>query len=176
MNQLLTLKDSDIFPDYKSFLKDENYIFRSASRVVVRDGAGRIALLHVRKQQFYKLPGGGVEEGESVIAAVIRECVEELGSKVEIESELGSILEYRDRFGLKQESFCYVGKLVGRPGVPQFDEGELALDFNPLWASMEEGLRLLQESTPEDYAGKFIVRRDLEFLRTYNNYRSQAIH
>ena len=61
MKTILTIRDKDFgldFPDLPVYKE------RRSSRAVVLDGDGKIALLHVTKKNFYKLPGGGVEEGE----------------------------------------------------------------------------------------------------------------
>jgi len=52
---------------------------RAAARAVVRDVGGAIGLLHVTNAGYYKLPGGGVESGEDLREALVRECKEELG-------------------------------------------------------------------------------------------------
>ena len=61
---------------------------RPAARVVVLDPAGRALLLGARltgptatprEVLFWYTPGGGVEDGESLRAAAVRELVEEIG-------------------------------------------------------------------------------------------------
>jgi 8-oxo-dGTP pyrophosphatase MutT (NUDIX family) len=61
---------------------------RPAARVVVLDAAGRVLLLGARltgptatpgKVLFWYTPGGGVEDGESLRRAAVRELVEEVG-------------------------------------------------------------------------------------------------
>lgn len=62
---------------------------RTAVRAVVYDKDNNIAVLNVSKQYYYKLPGGGVEEGEDIPMALKRECREELGCDIKIHSEVG---------------------------------------------------------------------------------------
>ena len=49
----------------------------SARAIVIREG--RVAMVHSRKFDHYKFPGGGIEPGESREAALIREAREEAG-------------------------------------------------------------------------------------------------
>ncbi|MGY1812160.1 NUDIX hydrolase [Blastococcus sp. SYSU D00820] len=65
---------------------------RPTARVVVLDPAGRVLLLGARLTDpavppggvlFWYTPGGGVEDGESVRAAAVRELEEEIGLVVE---------------------------------------------------------------------------------------------
>jgi len=63
-------------------------VVRPTARVVVLDPAGRILLLGARLTDpavppgdvlFWYTPGGGVEDGESLRAAAVRELTEEIG-------------------------------------------------------------------------------------------------
>ena len=52
---------------------------RTAVRAIVFDKDNKIGLLNVTKHGYYKLPGGGIKEGEDKITALKRECLEEIG-------------------------------------------------------------------------------------------------
>ena len=52
----------------------------SARSIIIKNN--RIAMVHSRKYDYYKFPGGGIESGESPIQAVIRETQEEAGLTV----------------------------------------------------------------------------------------------
>ena len=49
----------------------------SARSIVIRDG--KIAMIHSLKYDYYKFPGGGIENGENPVEAMIRETREEAG-------------------------------------------------------------------------------------------------
>ena len=49
----------------------------SARSIVIRNR--KIAMIHSQKYHYYKFPGGGMEEGENPIEAMIRETREEAG-------------------------------------------------------------------------------------------------
>ena len=58
---------------------------RDSARSVIIEG-GKIAMIHSLKYDYYKFPGGGIEEGEEPIEAMIRETREEAGLIVKPET------------------------------------------------------------------------------------------
>lgn len=60
------------------------FVRHSARSIVIR--AGKIAMMHSLKYDYYKFPGGGIENGENPIEAMIRETKEEAGLTVIPES------------------------------------------------------------------------------------------
>jgi 8-oxo-dGTP pyrophosphatase MutT (NUDIX family) len=149
--------------------KDEQRIYRTrkAARAVVFDDDGNVALLYVSKHGYYKLPGGGVEEGEDFEGALKRECEEEIGCSVEIIKPIGKIIEYRhfpDGANEDQESYYYVARVVGPKGMPHFEQGEIDKGYQQKWATETEAITLLRERKTDDYIGKFIVERDSTFI------------
>ncbi len=143
----------------------EKFEKRAAARAVVFDDDKNVALLYVAKHNRHKLPGGGVDEGETINEALIRECQEEIGCQVEQFAEVGEIIEYRDKWSLRNDSFCFLAKVVGAKGKPDFTPDELANGFKIKWVSFEEAIRLLDADNPEDYEGQFIKIRDSLFLK-----------
>ncbi len=67
-----------------------------ASAVIVKDH--RILLMHRTKpdRDYFVLPGGTVEDGETIEEAVVREAREETGLGVEITEKLGEIYDGRN--------------------------------------------------------------------------------
>lgn len=56
---------------------DYSFVRHSARSIILRDG--KIAMIHSLQYDYYKFPGGGIENGEDPIAAMIRETKEEAG-------------------------------------------------------------------------------------------------
>jgi mutator protein MutT len=118
----------------------------------VRAGAiciheGQILLMHrinleraVGDQEYYVIPGGGVEEGESVEQAVVREADEETTIKLEV----GELFLKRDLPNENREEFYYICKYVSgepslRENTNEFEEMKLGVHFyKPMWVTITE--------------------------------------
>ena len=157
-------------PENASEQEIVNFRTREAVRAVVYDKDGKIAVLNVSKQNYYKLPGGGVEEGENVYNALKRECREELGYNIEIYGEVGHIIEYRKMFQIKQVSPCYLARVVGEKGKPSFTEEEIEDGFEIQWLPLEKAITLFIAEQSLNEEGKlYIVPRDKTFLEFIKN-------
>jgi len=143
---------------------------RQAARAVVFDRDGRIALLNVSKKNYHKLPGGGIEAGESVLDALKRECREEIGCEIEVAGEIGEIVEYLKMFNINQTSFCYMAKLVGEKGKPAFMPGEIEDGFMVQWVEFDDAKHIFSSEEPVDKWGRmYIIPRDKAFLNAVGN-------
>ena len=109
------------------------HIRPSVRAVVIRDG--RILMVHSRKFDYYKFPGGGLEPGESHEEALCREVQEEAGFTV----VPGSIREYglvhrkeRDDDGTTfvQDNFYYLCAIAAAVGQ-NLDDYEADEGFTP---------------------------------------------
>ena len=157
MELLKEIKDKD-------YPSDTTLKIREASRAILFDEDDLIPLLFVSKYNYHKLPGGGIDEGEDKAQALVRECLEEVGSKIEVKGEIGKIIEFRSKWDFKQISYCYYGKIIEK-GEPDFTEKELSQGFKIVWLSLTDAISKIKTDKPENYAGSFIQQRDLEFLK-----------
>lgn len=155
-------------PENVSDKEVSTYKIRKSSRAVVVDENGLIALLHVSKAGYYKLPGGGFEGSENPLMALARECKEEIGCEVEVLNELGLVTEYRKKFNLKQISYCYTAKVIGEKKPPEFDASEIEHGFEVVWLKYSEAVVTLdKEQFPILYeGGTYIIPRDRAILAT----------
>jgi 8-oxo-dGTP diphosphatase len=136
------------------------YNVRKACRAVLFNAEGKVALLHVKKLGMYKLPGGGVEEGESYAEGLAREMMEETGCEVVVKQEVGMTIEYRNQWNLLQFSFCFTADVTKDTGVLNFMPDEIEDGFELVWESLDNAIALVSGANPTDYDGKFMQYRD----------------
>ncbi|PIP87018.1 ADP-ribose pyrophosphatase [Candidatus Campbellbacteria bacterium CG22_combo_CG10-13_8_21_14_all_36_13] len=152
-------------PENVSEEEIKTYGTREAARAVVLDKENNIALLHATKTDYYKLPGGGLDDDTDKVVALKRECREEIGCDVEVVGEIGLMNEWRRFFNLHQISYCYFAKVVGEKGIPDFTESEVAEGFEVVWLPYNEALDILKRSKAEQIAAKeYMVPRDIAIL------------
>lgn len=121
-----------VFPEFGRRLERVSYKLRPGGYGVIADDAGRIALVVTPAGTF--LPGGGQEPGETAIAAVRREVLEECGITVGIGRPIGVADEFafaveEDQHFCKRCSFYSAVRLTSGPGG-EFDHRLIWLSAN----------------------------------------------
>lgn len=166
MKELLVLNPENVTAEEISTFR-----VRRASRAVVIDMRGKIALINVSEHNYYKLPGGGLKGDEDAVTALKRECKEEIGCDVEVVAELGTIVEYRKISELNQTSYCYLAKMVGEGGATDLTESEIKRGFKTAWLSYDNAMQALEESTATSIQGAlYIVPRDIAILKEVKSF------
>ena len=64
--------------DKKDYGKCTHSFVRNSARSIIIKGE-KVAMIHSIKYDYYKFPGGGIEDGENPVDAMIRETREEAG-------------------------------------------------------------------------------------------------
>lgn len=148
---------------------------RYGSRGIVIEQNGDIAIFNKRSKNEYKLPGGGIEEGENPMEAFMREIMEETGCEIEIIDYLGLAVEEKGQTNFKQISYVFVAKVLNNTNGLHLTEKEKDEDAIVMWVSLREALELvngcinnLVGSKYDDlYRSLFMVKRDSEILNYY---------
>jgi len=129
---------------------------RQAGRAILRDPAGRVLLIHfvLPNMTFWATPGGGMEPGETPLAAALREVREELGIEVALEGPVhkavgifefeGVLIENTDNF--------FVGSWEGTPRLLGATETESAALTEARWWSRDEIEHTEEDIFPRDLA------------------------
>lgn len=156
--------------NFHNVLEDEaaRYAIRDTVRGLIYDSDGRIALLHVSKHGFYKLPGGGIENGENIIEAFRRECMEEAGVNINEPKELGIIREIKKEVGVVQNSYCFVSTVIGNKQGAQFTDSEKDNVFELLWVSPQKAMDLVKSAGYSNSLGRYVAEREILILEFIN--------
>ncbi|KAK3313165.1 NUDIX hydrolase domain-like protein [Apodospora peruviana] len=148
------------------------YTARSAVRVVAFNAAGKIAIVYAKRDNYYKLPGGGIDSpDEAHETAVVREMREETGGRIKLRSGVGCVATTEEYRGdLHQISYCYVADLLVEDSddfleSPNLTEDEVADGLVHLWVSVAEAKRRMEEVEPTSELGRFIKERDGYLIR-----------
>lgn len=98
---------------------------KPASIAIILDDSGTEVLLVKRKDvPLWVLPGGGVEEGESPIEAVVRESLEETGYAIEVVRQSA---EYSPINRLAALTSVFICRITG--GVPRLSSETSSIGF-----------------------------------------------
>jgi 8-oxo-dGTP pyrophosphatase MutT (NUDIX family) len=111
---------------------------RVSATAFIRDDAGRVLLQQRSDNGFWNLPGGGLELGESVAQACVREVREETGLEVEVLRLIGvysapeiTTMSYPDGRVIQYVTSLFECRVIG--GKLEVDAESLALNwFDPL--------------------------------------------
>ena len=112
-------------------------------RVALLDENNQVAVLHLSKFNFYTLPGGGIDQGETTEQALAREMQEETGCNCEMICHLGTIEENSQTYDWWGVSECFMAKVRGKKGQPSLTEIELEEGTQVQWHSLQDALGLI---------------------------------
>ncbi len=120
--------------DLKNYKDNWTRSRRDSTRGIIRFGQDKLALVYATKLGYYKFPGGGINENEDKIAALIREVQEEVGLVVIPSSvkEFGVAHRYQKSGKTPdtvfvQDNFYYECQVEGINGVPATDQASLKI-------------------------------------------------
>ncbi|WP_244886861.1 NUDIX hydrolase [Rossellomorea vietnamensis] len=129
----------------KSLVTDYKMKYRTAVKAVIIQN-GKILLMHSNRGD-YKFPGGGVEEDESLSAALIREVAEETGYiHCHVKEPVGIVIQRHPDLNdedtiFEMTSHYFHCELSDFDKIPQQLEGyESELEMAPRWITMDEAI------------------------------------
>ena len=158
-----------------SHLFDDQYDFngiikaRKIVRAIVLDEQNRIALTKINNndkfglRDYYELPGGGVQKGETLIEALRREMEEEIGCHIENIKEIGKVIDYYNLIQRENHNYFYLVKVKDR--VPsRLEPEEIERIEAIVWVRIDEAIRLY-EKMQNILVGKLVKQRELPILQ-----------
>ncbi|WP_409340587.1 NUDIX hydrolase [Paenibacillus sp. MBLB4367] len=163
MQLLKRITDHDVLGGDPELL---DTVSRCGSRGVLVDSRLNVAMMYMSKSNLYKLPGGGVEENETMEEAFLREIMEETGYEAEITHVLGYVEEHKKKNDFMQLSYCFIAKSNHKANDAKLSENELQLGLVVKWMSLDQALELMNDSliNCNHYSTAFMILRDKSIL------------
>jgi 8-oxo-dGTP pyrophosphatase MutT (NUDIX family) len=147
-----------------------NSFTRKATRAIVLNGEN-ILLLYTKRYHDYSLPGGGIDEGESNIAGLIRELKEETGAhNVQNIEEFGLYEEFRPwhKTGfdvIHMESYCYVCTIDEELLEPELESHEVNNGMHPLWMNIHQAISHNEQTMANSKEKGLSIERETFLLK-----------
>lgn len=144
-------------------------ILRNTARCIMLNSTNQICLLYSKAKDYYAIPGGGIEPGESLLDALKRETLEETGYTIKNPKPLGKIHE--ERYNRLTDTYFFTATPLAKTHT-HYMEDEIEEDYELIWLSLEDTIKhlesrfneLLQNNFPS-YKGSFINTRHLQALK-----------
>ncbi len=159
---------STIHPDIDHL--DDKIIFkRNATRAIVLDGED-VLLLYTERYHDYTLPGGGLDDGEDVIAGLVRELEEETGAQnIHGIKPFGLYEEYRpwhkdDADVMHMISYCYTCKIDRTLGETAYENYEVKNGMRPVWMNIHEAIAHNEKTMAESPKKGMSIERETFLL------------
>ncbi|MDD6051921.1 MAG: GNAT family N-acetyltransferase [Clostridiales bacterium] len=168
MRRIASLTDMDILglPGLSSAAP------RVTARAIVVNPGDMLAVMYAEKYDIHTLPGGGVDAGESIEAALRRELNEETGCTITSVTPLGYVEENRAHADFTQLSYYYIVRTADDTLTPHLTQAELANRTRVLWCTPEEAYERIATPVTKRPQGRFLQARDMAALNAYRAWQA----
>jgi len=148
---------------------------RIATRAIVIKGE-QILLMFTQRYNDYSLPGGGVDEHESLIEGVKRELEEETGAQAITNIQpFGLYEEYRPHQSTKHFpmcsimhmlSYCYTCDIAAELGEKKLEDYEIKNGMSVGWVSIDDAIAHNKNTMKNDAKQGLSIERETYLLET----------
>lgn len=141
---------------------------RIIARAILLNEKNEVCLLKIDgyddfgHRNYYETPGGGVNDGEDLKHAVIREVLEETGITAHIISEIGYVSDYYNLIKRHNMNYYFLLK-VDSYGNKHLEEYEKSIIKGMNFYSLKEAVKLY-ENMNKDKLEILVSRRELPVL------------
>ena len=156
MRELFRMDRQNYNPDGKVYTRP------SSRAIIVKDG--KVLLNYIAKHECYEFPGGGIEPGESQLAALLREVREESGLTVLPDSvkEYGCVLRMllsNDRQHIfTQQNYYYLCDAEPTAGRQSLDAYEAAEGYTLRWVHPLDAIEANLAATVKPFEQSMLER------------------
>ena len=157
-------------------LRDEEWEYKGVThdreivRAIVFDDAGYFHFVRVDRDDdfgkavYIETAGGGVENGENLDSAILRELNEELGASVEIVCKIGIVSDYYNMIHRHNINNYYLCKVISF-GETHMTEDEInSFHLSKVKLTYEEAVAEY-EKCRETPIGRIVCNRELPILK-----------
>ena len=142
---------------------------RKAARGIILDDSN-ILLMYTERYHDYSLPGGGIDEGETLVDGLIRELEEETGARnIKGIEPLGVYEEYRPWYKPEHDtmhmlSYCYFCTIDAELDEPRFEDYEIANGMKVVWINIHEAIEHNKEVIANSHKKGLSIERETWLL------------
>lgn len=158
--------------DEKNYKQRSGIVREAVRAIIVKDG--KVALVKSLKENYYKFPGGGIEDGESHIDTLIRETKEETGLIIKPSTikECGFIHEIRKSIfnddAFEQKSYYYFAEVEDEVSEQELSDREKDLQYVLEWVDPVTAYNV-DYKLGQEYNNKFLLREACVLYLIINN-------
>ncbi len=150
------------------------YESRNIVRAILMNEEGKFYFHHLYgddlfgHRDYYETPGGGVEKGETLIEALKRECLEEVGYEIEVIAPIGEVIDYYNLIHRKNNNHYFLAKVKGERKAVHFVSKGDALIQETVALSLKEAKSLYLEKAVTPIA-RLVYQREFIVLEKAEN-------